>query len=200
MNAVFNEIPGNDGVEPSADERIVAALLEKGRLKDADLARARRLQDDAGGSLLGAAGAAGPGVRTRHGRSRRPRCSACRWSAPRTCPELPPEDVPLSLRFLKQFHVVPVGEDAATASTCWSPIRRTPTPLEAVRLATGRAVRASIGLRSEIDDLIERYYGQGRSAMGAIVENVDDEAAATRTTSSTCATSPPRRRSSAWST
>jgi general secretion pathway protein E len=31
-------------------------------------------------------------------------------------------------------------------------------------------------LPSEIDDLIERYYGQGRSAMGAIVENLSDEA------------------------
>jgi len=29
-----------------------AALLEKGRLKDADLGRARRLQEEAGGSLL----------------------------------------------------------------------------------------------------------------------------------------------------
>ncbi|MET0580442.1 MAG: type II secretion system protein GspE, partial [Pseudoxanthomonas sp.] len=36
----------------SADERIVAALLDKGRLKDADLARARRLQEETGGGLL----------------------------------------------------------------------------------------------------------------------------------------------------
>jgi general secretion pathway protein E len=33
----------------------------------------------------------------------------------------------------------------------------------------------NIGLRSEIDDLIERYYGSGRSAMGTIVENLTDE-------------------------
>ena len=43
MNAVFNEIPGSDGLEPSADERIVAALLDKGRLKEADLTRAREI-------------------------------------------------------------------------------------------------------------------------------------------------------------
>src|SRR3546814_14658365 len=30
-------------------------------------------------------------------------------------------------------------------------------------------------LRSEISDLIERYYGSGRSAMGAIVESVGDD-------------------------
>jgi general secretion pathway protein E len=32
-----------------------------------------------------------------------------------------------------------------------------------------------VGLRSEIADLIERYYGSGRSAMGTIVENLTDD-------------------------
>ena len=40
-----------------------------------------------------------------------------------------------------------------------------------MRLATGRDMRPASALRSEIDDLIERWYGQGRSAMGTIVEN-----------------------------
>ena len=48
---------------------------------------------------------------------------------------------------------------------------------EAVALATGRAVRVKVGLRAEIADLIERYYGSGRSAMGAIVENLGDDSA-----------------------
>jgi general secretion pathway protein E len=47
---------------------------------------------------------------------------------------------------------------------------------QAVALATGRMVGLLVGLRSEIDDLIERYYGQGRSAMGTIVETLSDEA------------------------
>jgi general secretion pathway protein E len=50
-------------------------------------------------------------------------------------------------------------------------------PLHAVRLAAGKPVALCIGVRSEIDDLIERYYGQGRSAMGTIVENLDGSAA-----------------------
>jgi len=52
-----------------------------------------------------------------------------------------------------------------------APWRATP----AVAMASGRAVRLKIGLRSEIADLIERYYGSGRSAMGTIVENLSDE-------------------------
>ena len=38
--------------EASADEHIVEALVAKGRLKEADLVRARRLQAETGGSLL----------------------------------------------------------------------------------------------------------------------------------------------------
>src|SRR5690606_20131624 len=47
-------------------------------------------------------------------------------------------------------------------------------PMQAVGLATGKAVRVKIGIRSEIDDLVERYYGSGRSAMGTIVENLSE--------------------------
>ncbi|MGO4775200.1 type II secretion system protein GspE, partial [Lysobacter sp. 2RAB21] len=36
----------------AVDTRIVDALLAKGRLKEPDLARARRLQEETGGSLL----------------------------------------------------------------------------------------------------------------------------------------------------
>ena len=38
--------PATDG------ERIVAALIEKGRLKETDLVRAQRLQEETGGELL----------------------------------------------------------------------------------------------------------------------------------------------------
>ena len=52
MSAILNDTSGDHGVETTADERVVAALLAKGRLKDTDLARARRLQEETGGSLL----------------------------------------------------------------------------------------------------------------------------------------------------
>ena len=45
-----------------------------------------------------------------------------------------------------------------------------------MRLATGRDVRVQVALRSEIEDLVERWHGQGRSAMGAIVETAEGEA------------------------
>ena len=53
MNAVMGQSSvETPGIEASADERVVAALLDRGRLKEADLVRARRLQEETGGSLL----------------------------------------------------------------------------------------------------------------------------------------------------
>jgi len=90
------------------------------------------------------------------------------------CPEAPPENVSLSLRFLKQYAVCPLAEgEDFVALLVADP--QDPYAAEAVALATGKAVRSSVGLRSEIADLIERYYGSGRSAMGTIVENIGDE-------------------------
>ena len=174
MNAVADPAAGNAGTGTGADERVVAALLAKGRLKDADLARARRLQEETGGSLLTLLARLGLV-------SERDHAEACAdvlglpLVSTKDAADLPPEGIALSTRFMKQFHLVPVAEDA-TAIDVLVADPQEEYALDAVRLASGRAVRARIALRSEIDDLVERWHGQGRSAMGAIVESADGEA------------------------
>jgi general secretion pathway protein E len=159
--------PASDG------ERIVAALIEKGRLKEADLVRAQRLQEDAGGELLALIARLGLV-------SERDHAEACAevlglpLMAIKELPDMPPEGVDLSLKFMKQFAAVPVGEsDAHVAVLMADP--QDPYTLDAIRLASQRDVRPLVGLRSEIGDLIERWHGQGRSAMGAIVETAEGE-------------------------
>jgi len=174
VNAVADPAAGNAGTGTGADERVVAALLAKGRLKDADLARARRLQEETGGSLLTLLARLGLV-------SERDHAEACAevlglpLVSTKDAADLPPEGIALSTRFMKQFHLVPVAEDA-TAIDVLVADPQEEYALDAVRLASGRAVRARIALRSEIDDLVERWHGQGRSAMGAIVESADGEA------------------------
>src|SRR6201999_287232 len=90
------------------------------------------------------------------------------------CPEAPPPNVQMSVRFLKQYHVVPIGEDDSKVTLLMADPAEA-YPRQAVELASGKSVDVKVGFRSEIDDLIERYYGQGRSAMGTIVENLTDE-------------------------
>ncbi len=154
------------------EAQVCALLVARGQLKDSDLGRARRLHEETGSGTLTA-------LLVRLGLVNE-RDLAEAWCAllgvpllaTRDAPPLAPPDVELSVRFLKQQHVVPVNTpDGALALVVADPADL--YPLDAVRLAAGRPVALRVGLRSEIDDLIERYYGAGRSAMGAIVENID---------------------------
>ena len=173
MNAVADPNSATAVAETGADERVVAALLAKGRLKDADLVRARRLQEETGGSLLTLLARLGLVSERDHAET----CAevlGLPLVSTKDAADLPPEGVALSQRFMKQFHLVPVSEDPSGVDVLVADPQDA-YALDAVRLATGRAARARIALRSEIDDLIERWHGQGRSAMGAIVETADGE-------------------------
>ena len=172
MNAVVDPA-GSETVETGVDERVVAALLARGRLKDADLARARRLQEETGGSLLTLLARLGLVSERDHAET----CAevlGLPLVSTKDAADLPPEGIALSTRFMKQFHLVPVSEDASGVDVLVADPQDA-YALDAVRLASGRAARPRIALRSEIDDLIERWHGQGRSAMGAIVETADGE-------------------------
>jgi len=171
VNAVANDlIPSSD-----AEARIVDALLARGRLKDADLVRARRLQEETGGSLLALLARLGLVSERDHAET----CAEVLnlpLVAIKDAPELPPESVALSLRFMKQFAVCPVGENDTAVDVLMADPQDAYT-LDALRLATARDIRPAVALRSEIGDLVERWYGQGRSAMGAIVETAEGEGA-----------------------
>jgi len=169
VNAVANDTT----IDPGTDERIVAALLEKGRLKEADLARARRLQEEAGGSLLSLLTRLGLVSERDHAETVAAVLDLPLVSA-KDAPELPPEGVALTAKFMKQFHVCPVAETERSVEVLMADPQDSYL-LDAVRLATQREVRPLVALRSEIDDLVERWYGQGRSAMGAIVETAEGE-------------------------
>jgi general secretion pathway protein E len=161
-------------VEATLDDRICHFLVARGRLKEADLARAGRLhEEDPSGSLVA--------LLTRLGLvSEREMAEAVSellrlpLLSAKEFPEVPPANVQTSVRFLKHHHVCPIGESDHDVTVLVADPADT-FPLQALRLATGRTIALNIGLRSEIDDLIERYYGSGRSAMGAIVENLTDE-------------------------
>ena len=173
VNVVTNELNHGDGMVMDVDDRIVDALLLKGRLKDADLVRARRLQEETGGSLLALLARLGLVSERDHAETVAGVLTLPMVSA-KDMPELPPEGVALSIKFMKQFHVCAVAEsDTAVDVLVADP--QDPYTLDAVRLAVQREVRPLVALRSEIDDLVERWHGQGRSAMGAIIETAEGQ-------------------------
>ena len=161
--------------EASLEDRISNFLIARGRLKETDLQRARRLHEESpGGDFIS--------LMTRLGLvSERDSAEALSevlhypFLSAKECPDAPPANVQLSIRFLKQYHLVPIGESDTEVSILVAEPQDA-YPIEAVALATGKAVAVRVGLRSEIDDLIERYYGSGRSAMGTIVENLSEDA------------------------
>ncbi|HET7597197.1 MAG TPA: type II secretion system ATPase GspE [Burkholderiales bacterium] len=150
-----------------------ALLVERGKLKPDDLGRAERLLAEAPETRLTA-------LLARLGLvSERDLAEA--WSetlklpllSAKDAPEAPPETA-LGVRFMKQYHAVPVGGSdellqLATADPGDAYIAH------AVQLACGRPVSLVVAQASEIDDLIERWYGAGRSALGSIVEGMEGE-------------------------
>jgi len=168
MSAVLSLDPAQ-----TPDERVVALLLQRGKLKEADLASARKLQEQDGGDLLVLLGRLGLV-------SERDHADACATElglplrSARDVPELPPEDVALGFKFMKQFHVVAVAADAVGVDVLLADPQDSYVQ-EAVRLALGRVLRPAVALRSEVDELIERWHGQGRSAMEGIVERAEGE-------------------------
>ncbi|MCY7313997.1 MAG: Flp pilus assembly complex ATPase component TadA, partial [Pseudoxanthomonas sp.] len=161
----------------AAEQVIVAALLEKGRLKEADLARARRLQQETAGGLLSLLGRLGLVSERDHAET----CAEVMGLGvlhAKALPDVPPQGLPdpqpLSPRFMRQFHVCLLGESNGSLDL-WLADPCDPYAVEAVQLATGMPVRPWVGVRSEIDELIERWHGQGRSAMGSIVEDAAAE-------------------------
>ena len=176
MGATADAVGGMDGgIDGNpVEDRIVQVLVDKGRLKEADLGRARRLQAETGGSLLALLSRLGLVSERDHAETVAEVTGLPLVSA-QDAPDLPPEDVALSVKFMKQFHVCPRQSDAQAVELLMAD-PHDDYALDAVRLAIQRPLRLKVALRSEIDGLVERWYGQGRSAMGAIVETAEGEA------------------------
>ncbi|HEY9110297.1 MAG TPA: type II secretion system ATPase GspE [Rhodanobacteraceae bacterium] len=174
MSAVVQ--PGTKQFRPVEDEaavRACALLVERGRLKPDDLARAERLLAEAPETRLTALLARLGLVSERDLAEAWAETLKLPMLSAKDAPDAPPETA-LSVRFMKQYHAVPVGEAGAAVQLA------TADPgdayiAHAVQLACGRPVSLLVAVRSDIDDLIERWYGAGRSALGTIVEGLEGD-------------------------
>ena len=175
MNALIAPEPEADATAAPVDERIASLLIERGRLKESDLVRARRLYDeDPKGSLVDLMSRLGL-VSERDAVEATAEVLKLPLVAAKDCPDQPPPTVQVSTRFLKSHRLVPYAESESTVEAMVANPLET-YPIEALGLACGKQILVRVGLPSEIDALIERYYGSGRSAMGTIVENLSEDA------------------------
>ncbi len=154
-------------------EQVCAWLMQHAGLKTVDLERARRVSTDDLLSLL-----------TRLGLVSEVELARA-WAALLGAPLLLADAAPplldplpgLTERFMRHYQVVPMGwtQDGLRVLAA-NPAQL--YPFQALAYACQVPVWLAIGPRNEVDTLIERYYGQGRSAMGTLIENLDEQGGA----------------------
>jgi general secretion pathway protein E len=149
-------------------------MIDQGRLRREDLNRARAYRDQHGGNLLTLLVRLGL-VSERDLAVAQSELLDVPMCSEKDYPEHAPKLDSVSVRFMKQQHLVPIRvADGVLDVVMADP--QNPAMLKALRMATGLEVRPMVGITSEIDNAVERYFGGGRSAMGQIAEGLGGEA------------------------
>ncbi len=157
------------------DRELCESMVEAGRLRDVDVVKAQRLAAESNDSFVGLLVRLGL-VSERDVAETTAKLLDLKLMVAKDYPEVPPA-LELPMRFMRERHVVPVSEQADEVLLVMAN-PRDDYSLRAVAMALNRKVVPAVGIQSEIDDVIERFYGGGRSAMGQIVENLSDESSA----------------------
>ncbi len=157
------------------DQELCSALVDAGRLRDADVVKAQRLAAESNDNFVGLLVRLGL-VSERDVAETTASLLDLKLINSKDFPEVPPA-VDLPMRFMRERHVVPLAEQGDTVLLAMAN-PRDDYAVRAVGMALNRQIQPAVGISSEIDDVIERYFGGGRSAMGQIVENLTDEVAA----------------------
>lgn len=87
-------------------------------------------------------------------------------------PEFPIENNKLSIKFLKSAAVLPIEEKADSIVIAMADATDTFT-LQAVELACNKPVSIRIATISQIENAINRLYGEGQSSLAGIVEEIE---------------------------
>ena len=156
-------------------DQVCAWLMQHSGLKTLDLERAQRLSTDSR-DLLGLLTRLGLVSEIELARAWADLLGAPLLLADTAPPLLDPLPV-LTERFMRHYQVVPMGWDESGLRV----LAANPAqlyPFQALAYACQVPVWLAIGPRNDVDTLIERYYGQGRSAMGSLIENLDEQGGA----------------------
>lgn len=142
--------------ERSEEYRVLAHLQAQNKLTAADLARARRLAEDAGDVLLPMLVRLGL-ISERDMAVAMSEVLGLPLINAAAFPEEPVREDLFSLRFLKDARVLPIAENAAHLQVAFAnAVDR--FVLAAVGMAAGKPVEASVALPTEIEAAIERLY------------------------------------------
>jgi len=156
---------------PPARKRIGEILIERGRLDAGGLDRALRMQQETGeklGSLLVTLGivAQRDVAEALASQLGLPLVEAAGY------PELPILEERISARFLREARALPLTEDEQELALAMADPTDSYT-ISAFEMVTGRKVRPLVAIPTELESALERLYGQGKSALGTLVGDVE---------------------------
>jgi general secretion pathway protein E len=163
--------PPQPRVAPVVRKRIGEILIERGRLDAAGLDRALRVQQETGekiGALLVTLGlvAQRDVAEALSSQLELPLIEAGGY------PELPILEERISPRFLRESRALPVSEDEHELALAMADPTDSYT-ISAFEMVTGRKVRPLVAVPTELEAALERLYGQGKSALGTLVGDVE---------------------------
>jgi len=158
-------------VDAPVRKRLGEILIERGKLDQANLDRALRLQAESGerlGSLLVTLGlcAQRDVAEALSLQLALPLVDAGGY------PEFPILEERVSARFLREARALPVREDEDELGLAMADPTDAYT-IGAFEMVTGRAVRPMVAIPTELDAALERLYGAGKSAVGQLIGDVE---------------------------
>jgi general secretion pathway protein E len=154
-----------------AHKRLGEILIERGKLDQANLDRALRLQqegDEKLGALLVTLGlcAQRDVAEALAHQLALPLIDASGY------PEFPILEERVSARFLREARALPVREDETELELAMVDPTDSYT-VDAFEMVTGRAVRPMVAIPTELEAALERLYGAGKTAVGQLIGDVE---------------------------
>jgi general secretion pathway protein E len=158
--------------EPSLEQRLGEVLVARGKLRQGDVVRMAHVRQEQGEGqrfprLLVKLGMVGE----RDVAEALAALLELPLASAKNYPDMALLDGEVSERFLKENQVVPIDDDGERVVLAMAD----PTDSDAVTalgLACGKAVSPWVGIPSEIDAAVDRLYGDKKSRMGQILEEV----------------------------
>jgi general secretion pathway protein E len=151
-------------------DRFAEELVARGKVRDSEVNRAKRLAAQAGDQKLPALLVKLGVVSERDAAEILAEVGGLPLIAPPDYPDASPLPDHLAVRFLKENHVVGIAaRDHELVVAVADPFDL--DLLDALALACDRAVKPCVGLPSEIDRALEQHLGSGKTLMGQIVED-----------------------------
>ncbi len=177
MEAVAEKESENSNDQPQTEGftgELIRHLVDAGKLRERDIVKAEQLLEESDVNLLTLLVRLGL-VSERDVADAMSTLLELPYLTSKELPEVPPGSIELPMRYMREHQLVPFEEDAESVRV----LMADPNDeycLKSLAMSTGKVIHPCVGLPSEIDDVIERYYGGNRSAMDQIVEGLDDEA------------------------